>query len=211
MSLRARQLLLLLHPTARASEWVAPVAGAVLAIAIDSLAGRISAALGLEFAAIALALGVSFAFDDPAGASIAASPTPLALRHSIRAAGVLPLPAAVWIGLLLRTHAGGQSILTLVLAGLVAWAFAIAAVGTRVGDSGGLIAAPSLLALAACAFLLPGHVSLFPAGAPSSEGKALVVRWVLVLGLAACTWVAASLDPASQHVLARRLRLPAPP
>jgi hypothetical protein len=174
------------------------------------LAGLISAALGLEFAAIALALGVSFAYDDPAAVSVAASPTPLALRHAVRAACVLPLAAAVWLVLLLHTRADDRGVLTLVLAGLVGWALAIAAVGTRVGDSGGLIAAPSLLALAACAFLLPGRVSLFPAEAQSSEGKAFVVRWVLVLGLAACTWVAASLDPASGHVLARRLRLPAP-
>lgn len=202
MSLRARQLLVLMPPTARASEWLAPIAGSVLAIAVDGLAARISPSLGLTLAAIALALGVSFALDDAAAVSISASPASLALRRAVRVACALPLPTAVWLGLVLHSQATDGSELTLVLAGLVASAFAMAAIGLRAGESGGLVAAPALLALVACAFVLPGRVSLFPEGDPG-EGGAFVVRWGLVLGLAASTFVAASLDPARRRVLAR--------
>jgi hypothetical protein len=205
MSLRARQLLLLVRPTAHAAEWLAPIAGSVLAVVADTLAGRISPTLGLELAAIALALGVSFALDDPAAASTAASPAPLLLRHAVRAACTLPLPVAVWLMLLLRSPAPDRSALTLVLSGLLASALAIAAVGARVGESGGFIAGPAFLALVAGAFILPERVSLFPEG-QSSEEKTFLLRWALVLGLAASTSVAASLESgSSRRISAKQL------
>src|SRR5262249_36586693 len=128
--LRARQFMLLIRPTARASDWLTPIAGAVLAVALDRVAGPISASFGLELAAIALALGVSFAFDDAASVSIAASPVPLGLRYAVRGACALPIPAAVWIVLASSSGADNRSMLTLALAGLVAQTLAIAAVGT---------------------------------------------------------------------------------
>src|SRR5262249_10536296 len=116
MSLRARQLLLLLQPTARASEWLAPVAGAVLAVAVDRLAGGISASLGLELAAIALALGASFALDDPAAESLGASPLPLVLRHAVRAACAIPIPLGIWLVLILQSQGVSRGALTKELA-----------------------------------------------------------------------------------------------
>src|SRR5262245_46811467 len=104
MTLRAHQLLLLVRPTARASEWLVPLAGSVIAVAANGLAGRVSSLLGLELAAIALSLGVSSALDDPTGPSLAASPAPLALRQAIRAACALPLPVAVWLVLVLSAR-----------------------------------------------------------------------------------------------------------
>jgi hypothetical protein len=194
--LRARQLRLLVRPTARASEWLAPVAGSVIAVAVDYAAGRISSQLGLELAAIALALGVAFALDDPAAPSLAASPIPLGLRHVVRAACALPLPIAVWLVLVLLSSVADRSALTLVLAGFITWALATAAVGMRIGDSGGLIAAPAVLALGACAFLLPERVSLYP-----TEGRegAFVAAWALVFGLTAAMGIAASRDPACRR------------
>src|SRR5262249_49145098 len=128
--------------------------------------------------------------------------------HAARVACALPLPAAVWSGLVLHSQAGDGSELTLALAGLVASALAMAAIGSRTGGSGGLVAAPALLTLVACSFLLPERISLFPEGGPS-DGRGLVVRWGFVLGLGASTFVAASLDPARGRVLGKaRPRLP---
>src|SRR5262249_21226050 len=116
------------------------------------------------------------------------------------AACALSLPAAVWLGLILRSPTVGRRALTLELAGLVAAALAIAAVGSHIGESGGLIAAPVLLALVMCAFVLPERLSLFPPEAPSGTGKAFDARWLLVLVLAVCAFVAASLDPARRRI-----------
>jgi len=181
--MRARQLVVLVRPTARASEWLAPIAGCAIAIAFDTLFGRISPSIGLELAAVALALGVSFALDDPAEASVEASPVPLAFRHAIRAACVVPLPAVVWVLLATRSDAPDAGTLTLEVASLVALALAIAALGTRAGGSGGPVAAPALLGLVA------STAGLRDAIAP-------LVFWALVLAVAAALAAAACRDPA---------------
>jgi hypothetical protein len=203
MSLRPRRLLLLVPPTARSTDWLPGTASGMLAVAVVTLARDTSPALCLGLAAAALAMGSSFALDDPAATSLEASPAPLVLRHAVRASCALPLPAAVWLGLVQHFQAVDGSELTLVLAGLVASALAIAAVACRAGESGGLVAAPTLLMLVACAFVLPERVSLFPDGDPG-EANAFIVRWGLVLGLAACVFIAASRDPAHRRVLAKR-------
>jgi hypothetical protein len=181
--MRARQLVVLVPPTARTSEWLAPVAGCAVAIAFDSLVGRISPSVGLEPAAVALALGVSFALDDPAASSLEASPVPLAVRHAVRAACVVPLPAAVWVVLATRSDAPDARTLSLELASLVALALAIAALATRVGEAGGPLAAPAVLGLVA-------------ATAGLRDAIRPVVLWTIVLAVAAALAVAACRDPA---------------
>lgn len=198
---RARQILLLVRPTVRASDWPAALAGSLLAIGVDHFAGLISPPLGMELAAVVLALGVSFALDDPAALTLAATPAPLGLRQMIRAACALPLVAAAWIAILLSSRGVDSGTLTLVLAGFLASAFAIAAVGVRFGESGGLVAAPALLALGAAVFLLPERISLLPVEGPQGNERAFAARWALVLALMAVIGKAASRDPgARRHV-----------
>lgn len=180
----ARQLLLLVRPAVRSADWRAPVAGGALALAVGPLTSRVSPTLGLEFAAVALALGASSALDDPTVDSLAASPAPLALRHAVRAGCALPLPAAIWLLLMLPSHGIHRATLTLELAGLLASALALGAVGTRVGAKGGTAAGPALLGLVIAAALSPPSVSRLLLSA-------------VILAIAITTGAAASRDPSS--------------
>jgi hypothetical protein len=182
---RARQLLLLVRPTVRSADWRAPVASGALAVVVGALTSGVSPTLRLEFAAVALALGASSALDDPAADSLAASPAPVALRHAVRAGCALPLPAAIWLLLVLRSHGIDRGTLTLELAGLLASALALGAVGARVGARGGTAAGPALLGLVTAAALSPASMSR-------------PLPWAMVLAVAGAAGAAASRDPATQ-------------
>jgi hypothetical protein len=194
-----RRALLLVGPTVRSTDWLAPTAAAILAIAVDRLAGRTSDVLGLELAAIALAVGIAFALDDPAAGSLAACPASLAIRNAVRVACVVPLPAGVWLALVLRSGAAGAVRLTPVAAGLSSMALAIAATRVRAGESGGLAAGPAVLALVSGAGLLPERLSLFPDDGRLADGS-FGGRWGLVLVLSVVTYAAASRDPAARRL-----------
>ena len=184
------QLLVLVRPTVRSTDWLAPIAGAVLAVAVEVSAGRLWPQPSLELAAVALALGASFALDDDAAASIATTPTRLALRHGLRAACAMPLPAAVWLAIVMASPAADADTPTLELASLSATALAVAAARLRAGNAGGLAAAPAVLGVAAAAPLVPTTVSVD-------------LVWALVLAAAAAVSAAACLDPAVRTIRLR--------
>jgi hypothetical protein len=102
-------------------------------------------------------MGATFALDDDATPSVEASPAPLALRNAVRAACAVPIPAMIWVTLLLVTPEADGRMITIELAGLVAAALALGAAGMRLGDDGGLVAAPALLGLVAASSLAPWH------------------------------------------------------
>src|SRR5262249_57062336 len=66
VTMRAWQLLLLIRPTVRSIEWLAPTTGGLVAIAIVAVPGGVPPMLRLELATIAVALGVSVTLDDAA-------------------------------------------------------------------------------------------------------------------------------------------------
>jgi hypothetical protein len=187
VSVQARRLALLVRPTVRSTDWLPPVAGSLLAVAVATLARGTSPALRLELASVALGIGGSFALDDAAATSLEASPAPLALRNAVRAGCAIPFPAAIWITILLLTPEADRSTLTLELAGLLAAALALSALGMRLGVDGGLLAAPAVLGLVAASSLV--HWDDF---------------WGVGFGAAVVLGIGASRDPAHQRAAARR-------
>jgi hypothetical protein len=170
VSVQARRLALLVRPTVRSTDWLPPVAGSLLAVAVATLARGTSPALRLELASVALGIGGSFA-----------------LRNAVRAGCAIPFPAAIWITILLLTPEADRSTLTLELAGLLAAALALSALGMRLGVDGGLLAAPAVLGLVAASSLV--HWDDF---------------WGVGFGAAVVLGIGASRDPAHQRAAARR-------
>lgn len=84
---------------------------------------------------------------------------------------------------------------------LLAVAIALAAAGSRLAPErrGGVMAAPTLLAVTGAAILLPARVALY--AQPGSPGWAGAhQRWAMLLGLALAAFAVASRDPARDHV-----------
>jgi hypothetical protein len=179
----ATTAVLLVRPTVRSTDWLPPAASGLLAVAVATLPRGTPPTLRLELAAIALAMGASFALDDDAAVSVEASPVPLALRNAVRAGFAIPIPATIWLTLLLVTPEADACTLTVELGGLLAAALALGAAGRRLGADGGLVAAPALLGLVATSSLVSWHDF-----------------WRVGFGAAVLLGVWASRDPAGRRV-----------
>jgi hypothetical protein len=102
---RMRQARQLLHPSLRTFPWTPVVASGVVAVALvvgltgdtgtadDNLARRI---LALRVAAVLLSIGVGFVLSDPAGQTVASSPTSELFRRAYRFAIGAAVVAAFW-------------------------------------------------------------------------------------------------------------------
>lgn len=167
---RARQIVDLVHPTARAMSWHPPLWAAVLALAyvLKEAPGayvdyRI---LVLRVAALLICMGAAFVLDDPTEETLGHVPAPLLLRRGLRVALLVPLLAVAWLGLLqlagdVSPKDGGPlpvGDLTVEVATLFVIALCAACVGERLTSDrlGGIAAAPIVLGLVAVAWLLPG-------------------------------------------------------
>jgi hypothetical protein len=181
----------------RAVSWQSILVGGFVALA---LAGRgFDAPLKQTLAAAALALGASFAFDDPAAATLASSPSPLWWRRATRLALTVPLAAVIWLAVVFvaRLSPGATGSANLEATTLLAIVLCSAAVSVgRRGDGvGSVAAAPTLLAFLATAMALPARWALYPVG--DRPGV-----WAVVLAAAVVAMFVACRDPAAPRLLA---------
>ena len=200
--LRGRQVVLLVRPMWRATR-MAPILPAALAGLVIVHLGRPvgwagTAVANLPEAGTLLCFGAAFVLDDPAANVLAASPTKLIFRRTLRAALVIPLLAFLW-GVLLwhaQIPAGALS-LTAGFGGMLVVTLAIAAVAGHLvqGGLGGLAVGPTLFVLMLAQLLLPEGWRFLPL----NFGRHWVdagPRDLLTAAAAVALFLAASLDPA---------------
>lgn len=176
----------------RAVMWKPVLVGGAVAIGLahDGFKGPEQ-----TLAAGAMAIGCSFALDDPATTTIANSPAPLWWRRTLHLVLVLPLAAVLWLVALgvAGIPSGGAPSAYLEVGAMVAVVLAASAAAARQrGDGlGGTAGAPCLMALTAAATLLPSRWALFPV-----IGHEL--RWWLLVAVASGILMGASRDPAAR-------------
>lgn len=146
-------------------------------------------------AAGAVAIGCSFALDDPATTTVANSPAPLWWRRILHLVLVLPLAAVLWLVAtgVAGIPAGGTPSAHLEVGAMVAVVLAASAAAARQrGDGlGGTAGAPCLMALLAVAALLPSRWALYPV-----TGHEL--RWGVLVAVASGVLMGATRDPAAR-------------
>jgi hypothetical protein len=212
---RARVLCAAVIPMARIGAWlpVAATAGlATVAFAISVSEAGIGPDVTLarvRFAALLAGLGAGFVLDEPAEASLAASPTPLAARR-LMAVGLVSLMLIPWW---LVMAAWGASLsgelprhaLTLELAAIIGVSFGAAALGSHClsPGRGGVVGAGALLVLGATALLLPASWTLYLPTPLDPGWVASHLRWATVGGLALAVLACTSRDPARRRRSAR--------
>lgn len=209
---RLRSARLLAWPTARTIGWPALLAAAAVGFGL-LVAGRLGLAEAAPLAhwpgmaGLALCLGAAWLFDDPSTATVASTPTPLALRRLVRLALVLPVLGSVW-ALELRFSTGGSALfgpgargaLSLEFAAMLAATLAAAALALHAQPEGrgswaGIGTVFGLLALAT---VLPARFTLL---ALPGDGAwaASHLRWAAILaaGVLVLAWTSRESRPFS--------------
>jgi hypothetical protein len=212
MTVPARVAFVALSPTARFMSWLPLLAGAASAGVgmwlIDPAGGETAALAALRVAAFLLATGGAFSLDDPAAATLAASPTPLRARRLHRLVLVGTVWALFWAvalaaaDVLSATGAVPLAVPTVEAAGMLVLALAVAAVAMpHVAEGrGGVVAGPALtlamLGALVAQYHYPRWATLFAFSSAQPEWQAARARWVVLLVAAAIALACASLDPA---------------
>ncbi|WP_405727463.1 hypothetical protein OG607_24750 [Streptomyces sp. NBC_01537] len=215
--MNSRTLYPLLRSTAHATTWRPMAVGAALGPAVLLVPEALTARLTTthlttlaRIAAICVALGAAFLLDDPATRSILTVPTPRLARNLVRVALAVPAVALWWtltLGLAKTTghHAAAAHLpvaaLTLEAATLLAAALALAAIAQRSTTDGntGVIAAPSVLLLAAGAWFLP-HPAALILTPTDPHWTASHHRWAAVLAAALVAFLWASRERERRRV-----------
>lgn len=205
-------LLQRLAPVARTIAWAALLAGAlacVIVVVVAPLApGSAPLARWPGCGALALCIGAAFLLDDAAGATVGATPTPLAHRRMLRIALALPLLCVVWAGSLwYATTAEGAwfgpdtwAVLSLQLGAMLALTLAASALALRLmpGEHGGWTGAVAPLSVFAAALALPERWTLLALPGDGAWAAAQQ-RWAVLLVLGLLTLACASRDPAARN------------
>jgi fluoroquinolone transport system permease protein len=205
----------LLRPTVRAMSWWPLLLAGCLSLALleYALTRPIDAAgalLWLRVSTVLGLLGAAFLLDDPTEASTESVPGSLLLRRAVRIGLLLPVVAGWWAVAAWRYvhHLPGFGPtlpgLMLEAAALLAVALALSAGGAARAPerTGGVVAAPALLAAVAVAWYLPERMGLFVRSGTGWDSAHQ--RWAVVLAAAALGFLAASRDPGR----VRRVRIP---
>lgn len=199
----------LLRPVARCLPWRAPATGGGIGLVLVAVPWAFSLELEtgawvslLRMTALSGALGVAFAFDDPARHTTGVLPVPRPLRQGLRVALMLPAVVAWWAAVLGVTAVGASGAalpvgaLTMEAAALCALAVALAAGAVRFTalETPGPAAAGVLLALFVSAAVLASRIPLLvPFGDDRWETAHRL--WTALLALAALTWAACAPEP----------------
>jgi len=172
---------------------------------IDPGAGQVRALVALRVTAFLLAAGAAFALDDPAAATLAGSPTRLALRRAHRLAPVGAAWGVLWgtaIAVADATAPGTPlAVPTLEAVTMFTLALAASAVaGAHAPEGrGGVVAGPALM-LAMLGVLLaqyryPRWATLFALSPDTPEWNGARLRWAVLLAAGVAALTATSLDP----------------
>jgi hypothetical protein len=214
---RPHQIILLLRPTARAIGWSPPVWAAILAIPyvlkeapnafIDY---RI---LVLRVGGLLLCMGAAFVLDDPTEESLGHVPTPLVLRRSLRIVLTLPFIAGAWrvlvyfAGEVPRRAGGPMPIddLTLEAGTLLVIALSASCYGARFTSdrSGGIVAAPIVLAFVGAAMFLPYDHRLIVGSPADPRWVEAHDMWRLAFGGAALAFLYLNRSPGNYGTMSR--------
>lgn len=184
---------------------VPPAIGAVMVLA--AMPAIIVAARGgadfdgaLIAASIIVGAGAGYAVDDPAAATLAASPTTLAARRSLRGAVIVVALALAWVmavGLAGRFGAGRPDLsdlaATMAAAAAISLALAARARTDAAVSSGSAAGSGALLAMVVVASLSMRWSQLPTLDPGPSHGR---WWWVAAAGLASAAW--SSRDPAGR-------------
>lgn len=188
---------------ARSIRWQPLGVAALLSVSIVALRRGEDTAGPMQAVAILLACGAGFALDDPAAEVLAASPTPLSRRRSLRLLLVLPPLTLLW-GLLLswRKTDGSEETLALMFlfAGLVGVSLAIAGVAGRTSwlpSGGGLAGPPTILFLMFLSSAIPRRWRPLPLGDVPGGWTQIYIRWAAAAVVATLVLVMSSRDPAA--------------
>lgn len=208
---RARQARLLVWPAARTVRWIPLLASGPLGFFIvysglHAKGGSVSPHLPL--AAIALCLSAAFVLDDASAETVGGTPTPLLLRHGIRVTVQLPALLALW-GAILAYAGSGQmaGAMSVEFFGMLALAFALAAVGSRLvgGERAGMFASPAFLIVLSASQFVPARWRPFPLDPISPRLFDLYGRWSIALLVSIAVFAIASRDPTGANPMRRML------
>lgn len=174
-------------------------------VALRPILAGLAAALGLALggfrssfeqtlAAVLVAAGVSFALDDPAAPTLAASPSPLSWRRATRLALGLPVAVSAWVVVVVTADLLGdvQPPVGLEVAAMTAVSLAAASVAIRrsTDGMGGIAGPPAVLLLALAPFALPARWDLYPVAIHQ-------FRWWMVTAGAVAIVLRCGRDPAA--------------
>jgi hypothetical protein len=182
--------------------WWQPIVAAAAVAGVVARLAELDPSMERLLVALLLALGTSLVLDDPAAATLAASPTTLWRRRRLRLTLALGLVGVAWVAV--GRVAGHPDVglappgpASLVLVTFVGVVLASAALAGGDHQLGGVAAGPVLLGFMVVANLLPDRWSLLPAAGHER-------RWALVLAATLVVLLVASRDPAARRPLARR-------
>jgi hypothetical protein len=170
----------------------------------------------MEAVAILLAGGTGFILDDPASEILAASPTPLSRRRSLRFLLVVPPLTLLWA--LLLWWQGSEGIeetlaLVLLFAGLVGLSLAAAGVAGRTSwlpSRGGLAAPPTILVLVFLSGAIPRQWRPLPFGDVPGGWTQIYIRWAAAAAVGTLALMMSARDPAARSLLRSSGRRSAP-
>lgn len=197
--LHARRVTTIVVPTTRVATWQPMAAASLGCVTVVALGSPSSVAFRLSMASACLAASAAYLIDDPAAATVAASPTSLPARRLGRAATAM---VGAGVGWLAATTVAAQRVdgltiwpSTVEFATLVAVALAAAAVAAAIGDGTGTAVAGVVVTLGCFASsFLPGPAWLpFP---PDLGAPGATHRLVAVLVFAGAVLAFSSRDPA---------------
>ena len=212
--IRLRQLPPLVQPLVGALRWQPALGAAALAVLLvvwraEAMHDPGAALQVLRGVTVLLALGAAFLLDDPAAGTLAASPTSLSWRRSVRLAAVVVLVGPPWALAVLtaRARAGDVPVagLTVELAALVAVALAAAAALARWADARepGVLVVPLVVGAALAMTTVPARWALLVP--PGPEWEPAHQRWALLAAAAVVVLALCTRDPARSGCRARDL------
>jgi hypothetical protein len=196
-----------LTAVARSIRWLPLGTASLLSVLIVLVRSGEPAAGPMEAVAILLAGGTGFILDDPAAEILAASPTPLSGRRSLRFLLVVPPLTLLW-GFLLWWQ-GSEGIeetlgLGLLFGGLVGLSLAAAGVAGRTSwlpSRGGLAAPPTILVLVFLSDAIPRQWRPLPFGDVPGGWTQIYIRWAAAAAVGALALMMSSRDPAGGSLL----------
>jgi hypothetical protein len=185
-----------------------PVAAAGSALLLwwrwDAMADSTDALWTLRSVAVLLAVAVAFAFDERTRATLAAVPTPLYWRATVRLVCVAGPAALVWCAALasVGTRVDGTVPIAAVTLEAVTLAAAVLAlsgglVRWRDVSDPGIVVAPAILGVGILLPQLPHSIAL--AVTPGSSWNSAHVRWSVLLGVAVAILALSLRDPADRR------------